>query len=1243
MSDSFDFKKIEEEVLDFWEKNKVFEQSLALRQAQGKKAKPFIFFEGPPTANARPAIHHFIGRVFKDVFCRYKTMRGFYVERKSGWDTHGLPVEIEVEKSLGLKSKKEIEEYGIAKFNKQAKESVWKYKEEWERFTKRIGFWLDLKNPYITYDAKYIETLWWILKKVWDKKMLFKGHKVVPFCTRCGTPLSSHEVAQGYKNVVDMSVVVKFKLTSASASFLRGTLRPRTAKEALAPVEQIYILSWTTTPWTLPGNVALAVGEKIDYVLVEKNNENYIIAKDRLSAIFEDYELKKEFKGKDLIGLEYEPLFEIPKLKSAKSYRVYPADFVTTQDGTGVVHTAVMYGEDDYNLGKKIGLPTYHTVDEQGRFTGVSGELDGRYVKDKETEGLIFKELESKNLIFKTENFEHDYPFCWRCGTPLLYYATDSWFIAMSKLEKKLSGNNKKVNWHPEHLKEGRFGEWLRGVKDWAISRERYWGTPLPIWECKKCEHKEVVGSFDDLEKHRWHKKNNYYLMRHGISTKNEDGIISSKLENDHYSLSEKGKKDVEEEAKKLKKAGIDLIFSSPFLRAKETAEIISKATGAEIHLDERLKEIDHGTVCEGRREVVCLPEGLNRAPNLDFPFGDGESWNDTRKRMMNLILEVDKKYEGKNILIVGHGDPLAMLTGNLQGWSDAKLLEMVRGDSKSRVLDKEGQKMFYPKKGKSYKAELKNWSWDEKGYLNPHRPYIDEVFLRCAKCGEKMERVKAVADVWFDSGAMPYAQWHYPFENKDKIDRNPLRKAFGVPTQGSAFPADFIAEAIDQTRGWFYTLLAVSTLLDEGPAYKNVLSYGHVLDEKGQKMSKSKGNVIDPWMVMEKFGVDAVRWYFYSVNNPGEPKLFSLDEVALRFRGFVMTLWNSFRFFELYRPAAEIEQAFGKQGQVPKGTELNAQFNFGTGTVNFHKTKPTNLLDQWVLSRLSQMTEVATKAMDDYDPTTATRAIEKFVIEDFSKWWLRRSRAKFQRPVSEKSLKESLALLRFILLEISKLIAPFTPFIAEKIHHDLHKGTSAGTESVHWHDWPSQSRSWYGSLTSRALSEFQKLTKDMEEVRKLVTLGLAQRKNKNLKVRQPLASAILKLKDKLDPELEELIKDELNVKSVKYDSQQTEEVVLDEHLTQELTWEGWVRELVRQIQDMRKEAGYHFSEKVFSQWHTEDTELRNAITRWEEFIKKNALLKEFSLAPAEGSKVFDIQKEFELAPQKKIWLGVKK
>ena len=1166
-------KKIEEEVLDFWEKNKIFERG----QERRKKAKRFVFFEGPPTANGRPGIHHVLGRALKDLFNRYKTMRGFLVERKSGWDTHGLPVEIEVEKSLGLKSKKEIEEYGMAKFNKQAKQSVWKYKDEWERLTKRIGFWLDFKNPYITYDPEYIESLWHIFKKIWEKKLLFKGHKVVPFCTRCGTPLSSHEVAQGYKEIKDTSVYVKFHLLP-NQKFGSNTTQ-----------DQAHILAWTTTPWTLPGNVALAVGANIKYsaVRIDGVKELLILAADLVDKVLAGHTIERvheNISAKDLVGLEYEPLFEISSLKSEKSYRVYSADFVTTTEGTGIVHTAVMYGEDDYELGKKIGLPAYHTVDQTGYFTNEVPGLAGKPATDKGTEKEVIEHLRSRNLLLKEEERIHDYPFCWRCGNPLLYYAMNSWFVAMSRLEKELIKNNQKVNWYPEHLKEGRFGEWLKGVKDWAISRDRYWGTPLPIWHCQKCGHDQTVGSLTELEKHRFKIPNTFYLLRHGLSAKNGAAnggreIISSKLEHDHYDLVSEGVEQIKKAVEQLKKSGgIDLIFSSPFLRTKRTAEIIAERMGKNVHLDERLKEVDYGYSLEGQH--LDLHPEIEARSDFETKSDDGESWNDIRRRMFSLVQELNQKHEGKRILLVSHGDPLWLLKGIFENFSEEDFLA-TKADT-------------YVKKGELIELKLSNYPYSEKGELDLHRPYVDEIFLKCPECGEPMRRILEVADVWFDSGAMPFAQWHYPFENTKQFKQS--------------FPADFITEGIDQTRGWFYTLLAVSTLLDDGPAYKNVLSYGHVLDEKGQKMSKSKGNAVDPWTVIDQYGADAARWYFYSVNSPGEPKLFSLNDVSQRLRGFVMTLWNSFRFFELYRPVSELIHIQGSTLYESYPQQVPVIHNLSE-------------LDQWILSRLHQTIKLTTVAMDNFDYLSASRAIESFVVEDFSKWWLRRSRSR---------LKENLSFFRFLLLEISKLTAPFTPFIAEKVYQEVIHIQGSTLYSVHWEDWPETNKKFINP----------KLEEEMSLAQKAVSMGLALRKKLNLKVRQPLrkftsadVANITSYQKIID-----LIKGELNVKEVAVGPDE-----LDTHLDDALKFEGWAREVLRQIQDLRKEMGYKFNEKVTAQWHTDDEDLTKAIMEWEKFIKQNALLEEFSLHPHFEPKNFDIQKEFELEPNRKIWLGVRK
>lgn len=1167
----FNFAKTEGKILDFWKEKKIFEKSLEAR----KKAKRFVFWEGPPTANGHPHMGHFEGRVFKDLFCRYKTMRGFFVLRKAGWDTHGLPVEIEVEKELGFKNKKDIEEYGIAKFNRKCRESVWKYKTEWEEMTKKMGFWLDLDNPYVTYETKYMESVWQILKTIWDKKLLYQAHKIVPFCTRCGTPLSAHEVAQGYKKITDRSVYIKFKVTEQSA-------------KRLALSDRLFILSWTTTPWTLPGNVALAVNPSLKYVKIEVHNpaksggahEFYILAEERLNAIKEmlakdGYKIKsaaQDVSIAQLLALEYEPLFNVPALQSDASYKAYPADFVTADDGTGVVHTAVMYGEDDYNLGTKLDLPKLHTVDETGKFNSAAGkDLDGLYAKNGATEEKIIKSLEERGLLVGTEEYEHDYPFCWRCGTPLIYYAKNSWFIKISAVSAALLKNNSKINWIPEHIKEGRFGQWLKEGKDWAISRERYWATPLPIWKCEKCENKTVIGSVKDLEKKSVGSKNTYYILRHGLTERQEETkmIISSRAEGDKYHLVERGRQDVERAALALQKAGgADEIYASPFIRTTETAEIIGKILHKTVKKDDRLVEFIHGSPCEDKEHTVC-PERTEEEKFETREF-DGESRNDVRERMADFMNEMESRHHNKKILIVGHGDPLWLLDAIAGGRTQKEIIE-----------NKKTSEYWYPKL-----AELKKISWrkiprNELGELDLHRPFVDAVTLKCSDCGAKMKKIPDLIDVWFDSGAMPYAQWHWPFENK-KLFRE-------------QFPADFIVEGVDQTRGWFYTLLAIATLLDKNYPYKNVMSLGHVLDEKGQKLSKSKGNYVSPRDLMDKYGVDAARWYFYTVNAPGDPKLFSEKELQAQLTGFLSTLQNCLKFYELY--IADNQQL----------TINNQQFS---------------ILDKWLLSKLNGLILETGVKMDQYDATAAARAVEKFVTEDFSNWWLRRSRKR----------KESLPLLRAILLEIAKLCAPFIPFTAEEIHMRLHAGQTAGTESIHLHDWPK---------ADKKLIE-KKLEEEMDEVRAVIAAGLAQRKEKQIKVRQPLRAVKINRAKKFGAGLEDLIKEELNVKTVLYDAaQQKDSVELDLELNQALLGEGYAREMMRQIQDMRKEAAYKLDQKVFIQWHSDDKELSEAINHWAETIKTETLLREFANGPLD-KKDYDIQKEVDLAPQKKIWIGIK-
>ena len=1193
----FNLTKVEEKIQKFWEANSILEKSLALRRVQGKKTKKFVFYEGPPTANGLPHIGHFLTRAFKDLFIRYKTMRGFFVPRRAGWDTHGLPVEIEVEKELGLKNKKEIEKYGIAKFNKKAKESVWRYKAEWEKFSKRIGFWLDFDNSYITYANDYIETLWHIVKQFDKKKFLYKGHKVLPWCPRCGTPLSSHEVALGYESITEDSVYVKFRIKSGK-------------------FKAAYILAWTTTPWTLPGNVALAVGEKIDYTVVSKGNENYIIAKELLGKVVDKpYETIKGIKAKDLIDLEYEPLLEVKSLKSSKSYKVYPADFVTTEEGTGVVHTAVMYGEDDYQLGEKVGLPKYHTVDKEGRFTKDVPEFSGRFVKGAEKDIITY--LKEKNLLFKVEPYTHDYPFCWRCKTPLLYYATDSWFVKTTAVKKQLIANNQKINWVPEYIKEGRFGQWLKEVKDWAFSRDRFWGTPLPVWQCNKCKEYLVIGSLEELEKYRHKESNQYFILRHAESTKNQDGeITSSKLEKDTYDLTEKGKIQAEKIAHDLKNKKIDLIFSSPFLRTKRTAEIIAQKLNLKVKIDERLKEVDYGSEHEGLDQESFLkafsyPEYFSQKLGLD-----GESRDDVKKRLFSFIKEVEGKYENKNILIVSHGDPLWLMEGMARGFTDRELFQIKArhkevGDIKLKPLET-GEFRFF---------KFNNYPRNEFGSLDLHRSYVDEVVLKCQECSEEVKRTPEVIDVWFDSGAMPFAQSHYPFGNK-KPD----------------FPADFITEGVDQTRGWFYTLLAVSTLLGFGPPYKNVISLGHVLDKDRKKMSKSLGNVVTPDYVIEKFGADVARWWFYRVNQAGESKSFREEELKEISNGFVRVIINSLRFWQLYH-----ETRYKKQ-------ETKVDFH----KLNFHKLGDKNnlgILDRWLLSRWNNLVGSVTKSMDEYDATVASREIEKFVIEDLSNWWIRRSREKFQ--LDQGSYQKDL--LRFILLELAKLIAPFTPFLAEYLHDELHHGTKMETQSIHFHDWPEANK----KLIDEDLEE------EMELVRKITSLGLAARKDVSIKVRQPLAKLTLRNfqfpispdlqsksrildfakqnRDNFQKELEDLIKEEVNVKKIVFEKGDKEEVILDTEIPAALREEGWVREFIRMIQDARRDAGYNFDQEVSAHWFGEDKSLAEAIRREEKFIKQKTVLKDLKESRHDPKFTYDIEKEEEFEPGRKIWLGLKK
>ncbi len=909
----FSLPKIELEILDFWKKNKIFQKSLKKESPKGE----FVFYEGPPTANGRPGLHHVIARAFKDLICRYKTMQGFHVTRKAGWDTHGLPVEIEVEKEIGIKGKPDIEKYGIEAFNKKCRESVWRYKEEWEKLTDRIGFWLDLEHPYISYENKYIETVWWILKQAWDANLVYRGYKVVPHCPRCGTSLSSHELALGYETVTEPSVFVQFRVTKGN--------------ELVEPGD--YILSWTTTPWTLPGNVALAVGPTIDYVRIKKSGEHYILAKALVGSVITGaYTTEAEFNGAQLEGVAYEPLYDIAAINASgkKAHYVTTADFVTVEEGTGVVHTAVMYGEDDFTLGLKKDLPFVPLLDLSGIFNE-KAPTSLQKMNFKEAEEMILLELVEKRFFFDKKDYTHSYPYCWRCKNPLMYFAKNSWFIKMTALSERLLANAATVNWYPEHIKRGRFGEWVEGVKDWAISRERYWGTPLPFWQCEKCQTYRCLGSFKELPK--------------------------------------------------------------------------------------KLSDV--------------------------------------------------------------------------------------------------------------------------------HRPYIDAVTLPC-DCGGVMRRVPEVLDTWFDSGSMPFAQYHYPFENKELIDG------------GKAYPADYIAEGIDQTRGWFYTLLAISTVLDRGASYKNVICLGLINDAEGRKMSKSKGNVVDPWYIAEKFGADALRYHFFTVNQPGETKLFNEKNVLDVSRQVIGTLMNVLTFYKLYATTSDT---------TPKPSG--------------------HILDLWIVSLLQELVQQVTRDLERYAVLEAGRALGDF-IQQLSVWYVRRSRERFK---DEETRPEAVATLRYVLEELSKVMAPFMPFAAEYVWKEL---GAKEAESVHLAEWPEFGEHLHDP----------ELLKKMLAARKLVEEVHASRAAKGIKLRQPLPK--LEITAALDKEFLDVIADEVNVKKVVVVQKVSEgpDVVVSRTRTSalstavndELKAEGALRELVRMTNALRKQKGLTPSDRVAIVYYTESKFLRDAV-----------------------------------------------
>ncbi|MEA3453243.1 MAG: class I tRNA ligase family protein [Patescibacteria group bacterium] len=1165
--------KAEEKIIKFWKKNQIFEKSLK------KEGGDFVFYEGPPTANGKPGIHHVLARAYKDIICRYQAMNGKRVLRKAGWDVHGLPVELSVEKELGLRNKKEIEEYGIDKFNQKCKESVWKYAQDWTTLTERIGYWLDLKDPYITSDPFYMESIFNIIKQISNKGLLHQDYKVIPYCPRCGTGLSSHEVAQGYKNIKESAIYVKFKIKDKK--FIKDT----------------HLLVWTTTPWTLPGNVAVAVNPKITYILVKINKEHLILAKERQSILEADFKVIKEFKGEELVGLDYKSLFTkkiVSFIEKPKNiYKILPADFVTTDEGTGLVHIAPAFGQEDMELIKAQDgkFPILLTVDEQGKFKSEVKEWDGKFVK--QANPLITKYLEKTGFLFAEEQYEHDYPFCWRCDTPLLYYAKKSWFIKTTAVKDLLIKNNKEINWTPEHIKEGRFGEWLNGLRDWALSRERYWGTPLPVWKCSECDHQEVIGSREDLIQQTF-SNNRFFTLRHGEALSNAEEFYCSWPELKKSPLTKKGRADIKEVAQKLKEEKIDLIFSSDVLRTSQTAEIVAKELDQKIEYDERLREIDTGilnnkNIQEGReffnpKNKLKIEEVLLNKFKNGFP--EGENFSDIRIRILDFIKDIDRRYKNKKILIVSHQIVITILKGSLLGWTKKESVEHRKEVStQTGQFDEVGFKLF---------------PYNEKAELDFHRPYIDEIQFLCPKCKKPMKRVSEVIDCWFDSGSMPFAQHHWPFNEQLSTTNKHL-----APPE--LFPADYISEAIDQTRGWFYTLLAISSLLGFESPYKNVIVLGHLLDKKGQKMSKSKGNVVDPWEMIEKYGADALRWYTFVINQPWDPKLFDEKDLDQQLKKFIMTFWHSYTFWKTYT----------------KGLNV-----FSDPIEKIQKSN--NILDKWILSKLNRLIKLTTEKLNEYDITSSVRLIDDFVINDLSLWYIRRSRTRFQKPDSEKELKEASSVLGYILFILTRLTAPFTPFISEEIYLGLTNGEFK--QSVHLESWPRVNE----KLINNELEE------KMNIVRGIVSTGLKIRNEEGIKVRQPLNS--LKIKsEKFSEELFGLIQEELNVKSIEFTEDVTKgngwKLEYDLKITAELLNEGIIREVTRKIQGMRKKVGCKPEDKITIYYHGDES-LTNLLANNAESILLQTRAKDFILQRKEKQS-FNIEKQFKINNQE-FWLGLK-